>query len=165
MSLEEESKVIEQAFNNTRSSLEERLKQISADMEMYTAEYREANSHGDRSENAAFEQAVTALQRCNQDYGEITGKLSKVNKVQGLDSYKSIGIITIFTTVLLRRDNDGNTYTVRIFPSGVSDLDNRIISCDSRIGTAIMGKRPGDVVRVMHDTYGIEYSYTIEDIY
>ena len=165
MSLQEKAEEIRNAFEATKEELKERLSQISRDIDSYTEEYRIANTHGDRSENAAFTDAVEGLQRCNTDYSETSTIYVAAESVKDIDKYSPIGIIVLYTTVSLRRLEDGSTYVYRIFPKGVSDLDRGIISEDSPIGKALLGKKKSDTIKVTHLIKGVEYNYFIEDIY
>lgn len=165
MDLRSKSEEIRNAFEGTKEELLKRKQQISSDIESYTEEYRVANTHGDRSENAAFEEAVKNLQRANADFAEVEMNLSAANLVQDLDKYVPIGVIVLYTTVHLKCIEDGTEYVYRIFPKGVSDLERGIMPEDSRVAKALMGKTKGDVIRIAHIVESEELSYRVEDIY
>lgn len=165
MSLKEKSMEIQEAFESTKKELRERLEQISKDIDSYTEEYRIANTHGDRSENAAFEDAVKNLQRANSEYSEIANNYNATEAVKDINKYSPIGVIVLYTTVQLKCLDDGSIYIYRIFPKGVSDLERGIMAEDSRIGKALMGHTKGETIKVVHNVKGSEYNYIIEDIY
>ena len=165
MDLKKKSEEIRLAFEETRTDLLKRKKQIAEDIESYTEEYRIANTHGDRSENAAFEEAVKNMQRANADYAEVEETLSAVNLVQDLDKYTPIGVVVMYTTVHLKCLEDNTEYVYRIFPKGVSDLDRGIMSSETRVSKELMGKRKGDIIQISHSVKSEEFSYLIEDIY
>lgn len=165
MDLRVKSEEIRKAFEDTKTELLKRKQQISDDIQSYTDDYREANTHGDRSENAAFEEAVKNLQRANADYAEVESNLSAVNLVKDLEKYVPIGVVVLYTTVHLRCLEDNTEYVYRIFPKGVSDLERGIMAEDTRISKALMGKTKGDIIRISHIVESEELSYVIEDIY
>lgn len=165
MSLQEKSSEIEKAFVQTKMELKKRLEQISEDINVYTEEYKVANTHGDRSENAAFEDSVRNLTRAQADYAEAANLYNAMSIVTGLDNYKPVGIIVLYTTVRLKCLEDGTVYEYRIFPKKISDIDRGILSEESRIGKALLGRTKGETIKVVHALKGVELNYLIEDIF
>lgn len=165
MTLKEKSEEIYRSFMESADKIEARLREITADIERYTEEYRVANTHGDRRENAAFEDAVNNLQRCNVEYAETDKRLQLFKRVSGIETYKPIGVVVLYSTVRLTCIQDGTEYVYRIFDAGVADLDAGILSADCRIGKALLGRSVGDIIKVPHSVKGAELSYQIDEIY
>ncbi len=163
--LQNEAKKIIESFEQTKQSYIEQLAQLREDNERFTEEYKVANTHGDRRENAAFEDAVAGLKRCSVEFEEVSARLNAANAVSGIEDYTPMGMVVLYSTVKLKRIDDNRQFVYMIFPEGVSDLDRGILSIDSRIAQAIKGKKMGDVVQVTHNVNGNKYSYVIEDVY
>lgn len=89
--------------------------------------------------------------------------LGHVRSMKAMPPYNYCGIVVMYSTVRMRMG--GNLYTYRIYPKGLSFIDDGAMAANSRLATAIMGKKKGDVVTIRHASRDTLLSYEIVDIY
>lgn len=97
---------------------------------------------GDFSDNAAYSIAKGRLRGLNQKIIEIEDLLKRAQIINHVNS----GIVQLGTFVTV--ESDGKTRRYQILGSTEVNLDLGVISHNSPIGSALMGKRVGDEVKV-----------------
>lgn len=122
------------------------------------ARIKEAIAQGDLSENAEYAEA-------KEEQGFIEGKInelkekikySKVIKKKGNSSTADLG-----STIVIE-DEDGEEKEYNLVGSGEADPMNGLLSNESPIGKAFIGKSKGEKVEV--ETPGGIKKYTIKDV-
>lgn len=144
-------------------------------LEQVNKEYVKASEDGDRSENAAFEQALKDIAEISSDLNNTESQLSAIERCKlGSNKYKHGLTVTEYSTLFLRKQplTDGKgipdmeeTYILKLFPYGVSDTENGVVSTDSKWGNLLLNKRKHDDVKIRHRTSGGISIYRIEEVY
>lgn len=142
-------------------SLEEEYLTVRERLDISNNEAREAAAQGDLRENAAYEKASADVNKYTSELASISARLAALEKLD-MERYNSVGIVLPYSTVQLKEES-GQEYIYMIFPD--ITLGDNIISTDSRIAKAILGKVKGDVVAVPHAVTKKEILYRIVDIY
>ncbi len=114
-------------------------KKIAEDIE-------EARSKGDLSENAEYDAAKEAQGHHEKKIAELEHALSNARVIdeRNIDASKVYVLST--TEILNKKTNKKNTYTL-VSPQE-ADFSKGRISVESPIGSALLGKKVGDVVEV-----------------
>lgn len=110
------------------------------------AKIDEARSHGDLSENAEYEAAKEEQAYMEKRISELENSLSNARVLDDRNVDTSKVLILCTTTVLNTKTAKQMKYTL-VSPSE-ADFDLGKISIESPIGSALMGKSVGDVVKV-----------------
>lgn len=151
--------VAKQQFNEYNKKAEELSNELQTNRDLAT----------DRSENNSFQ--VTKESR---DIAVMMA-MKESNRIEalqtGLADYTPTGIITLGTTVELRILVTSNTITglnfdrtvFMLVPHEIEDSINGLVSFDSPVGIAILGKCVNDVIDV--NTVSCKITYKIERIY
>ena len=106
----------------------------------------EAREHGDISENAEFE---AAKERQALVEGKINDLHNKLSQCEVIEVEKDLNDRVIFgTTVELEDLDSGEEVRYRLVGPFEADLAQGTISVTSPIGRALIGKEPGDDVKV-----------------
>lgn len=115
---------------------------------------KEARSHGDLSENSEYDAARDEQAKIEARIQELEYKLEHATIIDNTD--KSSVNVGCAVTVLYVEDNEEDTYY--IVGSLESDPFENKISNESPIGTALIGKKVGDVVSVdgPNGTYNVK---------
>lgn len=105
---------------------------------------KEARSHGDLSENAEYDEAMNEQAKMEAEIAKLEADLrnAKILDEEGLTTE----MIHIGSKVKLYDMDFDEEVEYKIL--GKSDLDNGVISDLSPVGSAIMGKKVGDVAEV-----------------
>jgi len=119
----------------------ERLKRVRPRL---AEEVKKYASDGDFSENAAYQIAKGRLRGVNQGIVELEDQLKRAILIK---RKKNTGCVGIGCTVTLQ-DADGKNKTYTILGSAEADPALGIISHNSPIGSALMGRKIGDQVTV-----------------
>ena len=132
----------------------ERLKKV--DRPRITAAIAEAREHGDLKENAEYHAA-----REQQSFNEgrimdIEGKLGNAQVIDVTTIPKSGKVIFGTTIDLINIDTD-ESVTYKIVGDDEADVKSNLISINSPIARALIGKEEGDVVTVKAPGGDIEY--------
>ena len=135
--------ITREGFNRLRAELQqleqqERPRVIQA--------ISEARDHGDISENAEFEAAKERQGLVEGKINDLHHKLSQCEVVEVGDV--STGRIIFGTTVDLEDLDTGEEVSYRLVGPFEADLAQGTISVTSPIGSALIGKEPGDEVKV-----------------
>ena len=111
-----------------------------------TAEVEAAAALGDRSENAEYIYGKKRLREIDRRLGFLSGRLEKVQVMQPakVGPAKVVG----FGAWVTVEDEDGTRTSYRIVGPDEPDPDRGLISVDSPMGRALMGKQIDDEVEV-----------------
>lgn len=106
---------------------------------------REAKSHGDLRENAAYHEAKLNQQRLDQRIAELEKRLmlAKVVQVDASDPSAQLG-----KTVAVEDLEWGDAMTITLVTSYEADPNQDLISITSPLGAAMIGRNVGDEVDV-----------------
>ncbi|MEE1200245.1 MAG: transcription elongation factor GreA [Christensenellales bacterium] len=104
-----------------------------------------ARAFGDLSENYEYKAAKQELRRCDSRLRYLKKMISTARIITDHSTPDTVGL---FDTVTLFFEDDGETETFRIMTTLREDVLQGIISKESPLGQAVMGKRIGDRVRV-----------------
>ncbi len=128
-----------------KASLEAELKELTGPRrrEIISAvEY--AKSLGDLSENAEYHSAREEQGKLEERIGQIEHILKHAVVVERA----SDGLVNIGATVIIKKEGEQNTRTFLIVGSEETDMLSGKISYKSPIGSALMGKKAGEIVSV-----------------
>lgn len=90
-------------------------------------------------------------------------EFSKLKEMKAMPLYNYCGKIVVYSTVRVKTENE--MYTYRIYPKDLSFIDDGIIAANSRLATALIGKRKGDTVSVRHGSKGTIVVYEVVDVF
>ncbi|MEU2062725.1 GreA/GreB family elongation factor [Streptomyces sp. NPDC013455] len=123
-----------------RRALEQELADLEAERRMVAGTLTDTTSVGDQADQADELQRAEQLKRLDQRMDDITERLREAASA-GPAPTDAVGV--------------GSTVTVR-FPDGTAEtldigeaaeaLDQNLVTADSPLGRALLGRRPGDTV-------------------
>lgn len=130
-----------------RQKIEAELKNLKfKDRPEIVAEIKRTREMGDLSENAEYH-AAKDKQKVIE--GRIAELQQKLLKIQIIDPSKiRSDKVYLYAKVLIRDLEDDEEIEYKIAPPEEMDLDNDIISVQSPIGQAFLGKAVGEIVEV-----------------
>ena len=150
-----------QALKNELESVRDENNRL---LEITLQSLKEAAAHGDFRENADYEIALEKLHSLQNSMVDTVNRLKLINTITDLGKYRSIGLVVLHSTVLLQ-DNIGEYFLFKVCPPGISDIERHILDKDSRLGKALWLKGLNDKVIVRDSATGVEYTYTILNLY
>ena len=100
-----------------------------------------AAAFGDRSENYEYKAAKQELRRCDSRLRYLRRMIATA-KVIKADTRE--GVVGLFDKVEIYYEDEGDTETITLMTTLREDAMNGIISKESPLGRAVMGKRVGD---------------------
>jgi transcription elongation factor GreA len=121
----------------------------------------EARSHGDLSENAEYDAAKERQGFVEGRIAEVEGKLGNAQIIDPA-SLDADGRVVFGATVDLEDADSGQNVTYQIVGDDEADLKQGMISLNSPVARALIGKFGGDVVEVQ--TPGGRREYEILDV-
>lgn len=132
---------------NIRAKLETEIKQLEHELAVeLPAELKRAVALGDLSENAEYHMAKQRQEFVNARLGQLKQRLSELALVN-LDNIPRDR--AAYGSIVLLHDLDkGEEVEYRLVTSEEADVAQGRISTSSPIGRGILGKRPGDGVRI-----------------
>ena len=104
-----------------------------------------AAAFGDRSENYEYKAAKQELRRCDSRLRYLRRMIATAKVVK---SDAREGVAGLFDKVEIFYEDEGDTETITLMTTLREDAMNGIISKESPLGRAVMGKRVGDRVLV-----------------
>ena len=104
-----------------------------------------AAAFGDRSENYEYKAAKQELRRCDSRLRYLRRMIATA-KVIKADTRE--GVVSLFDQVEIYYEDEGDTETITLMTTLREDALNGIISKESPLGRALMGRRVGDRVLV-----------------
>jgi transcription elongation factor GreA len=138
-----------------KDALEAELKELTGPKrkEIITAlEY--AKSLGDLSENAEYHIAREEQGKLEERIGTIENVLKNAVVVDRASN----GVVDVGSTVVIQKDGEANTRTFVLVGSEETDMLSGKISYKSPIGSALYGKKKGDMVTVSTPRGDMDYS-------
>lgn len=110
-----------------------------------------AAAFGDRSENYEYKAAKQELRRCDSRLRYLRRMIATA-KVIKADTRE--GVVSLFDKVEIYYEDEDETETITLMTTLREDALNGIISKESPLGRALMGRRVGDrvLVKVNDDT-------------
>jgi transcription elongation factor GreA len=136
--------------------LEQELKKLkTVDRPKIVSEIRRSRELGDLSENAEYHAAKEAQVHIERKIADLEDKLSRAQSIDtgSIPSDKAY----LFAKVLVKDLSDGEEIEFTLAPPEETDVDNDIISIESPIGAALLGKATGEKVEVKVPAGKIEY--------
>jgi len=121
----------------------------------------EAREHGDLKENAEYHAAREQQSFIEGRIQELEGKLSNAQVID-VSTLPQTGRVVFGVTVLLADEDSGEEKTYKIVGEDEADIKQGLISVQSPIARALIGKEEGEVVEVQ--TPGGTYAYEIVDV-
>lgn len=109
---------------------------------------KEAIGQGDISENSEYDTAISEKELIESRISEIEEFMTNVQIIE--DDGKGGSEIRYGSKVTIEKE--GQKYDLTIVGSGEVDILNNTISFESPLGSAIKGKKKGDVVKVKADS-------------
>lgn len=107
----------------------------------------EARAHGDLKENAEYHAAREQQSFIEGRIAEIESKLANAQVID-VTSLPANGKVVFGATVVLADEEDGAEKTYRIVGEDEADIKQGLISIQSPIARALIGKEEGDVADV-----------------
>lgn len=134
-------KLTQEGFKKLKDELKE-LKEVKR--KQITERIQEAKEHGDLSENAEYHEA-------REEQSFIEGRILELENLLRssiiIDNNNSQDhIIKIGSKIIVEKS--GKMIEYAIVGSTEADPKNNLISCDSPLGQAFLGKRRGDIIKV-----------------
>ncbi|PWG64074.1 transcription elongation factor GreA [Sediminicurvatus halobius] len=121
----------------------------------------EARAHGDLKENAEYHAAREQQSFIEGRIADIESKLSNAQIID-VTSLPANGKVVFGVTVVLADEEDGTEKTYRIVGEDEADIKQGLISVQSPIARALIGKEEGDVADVQAP--GGNRSYEIVEV-
>ena len=115
-----------------------------------------ARGFGDLSENYEYKAAKQELRRCDSRLRYLKRMIATAKVIEA-DARE--GVAGLFDRVTIEYVEDGDTETITLMTTLREDALNGIISKESPLGKAVMGRRVGETATVRVDG---ENSYTIK---
>ena len=115
-----------------------------------------ARGFGDLSENYEYKAAKQELRRCDSRLRYLRRMIATAKVIK---SDTREGVAGLFDRVTIEYVEDGDTETITLMTTLREDALNGIISKESPLGKAVMGRRVGETATVRVDD---ENSYTIK---
>ncbi len=141
-----------------RAELEKELNFLKSERRKEVAEHLEYSKKlGDLSENAEYHQA-------REEQALVEDRISRLETL--LKSAVMIGeggkeMVTIGSTFRLQKDGDNKSYIYTIVGSEEADMTHGKISNISPLGSALLGHKKGEKVKVVTPKGTIEYTIVI----
>ena len=121
----------------------------------------EARAHGDLKENAEYHAAREQQSFIEGRIKEIEGKLSHAQVID-VTAMENTGRVIFGATVDLSDEDSGEEFSYQIVGEDEADIRSGLISVNSPIARALIGKQEGDVVTVT--TPGGDRDYEILEV-
>jgi len=129
-----------------KKRLEEELKYLTTVKRAEVAEaIKQAKEEGDLSENSAYDEAKSAQAFLE---GRIQTLEAQLREAVVIQETAEEGVVALGRTVTIAEEGTDDPETYRIVGSAESDSLNGVISNESPMGSALLGKRVGDMVTV-----------------
>ncbi|MEM1187594.1 MAG: transcription elongation factor GreA [Pseudomonadota bacterium] len=126
-----------------------------------SAAIAEAREHGDLKENAEYHAAREQQSFVEGRIMDIEGKLSHAQVID-VSAIAHTGKVIFGVSVDLTNMDDDSTVSYRIVGDDEADVKNNLISVNSPIARALIGKEEGDVVTVRAP--GGDQEYEISEV-
>lgn len=124
--------------------LEKKLSLMLKKRPILAMEVKRLAEMGDFSENAGYQLAKSSLRGLNRRIDETK---DMINKAEIIEPNLDLGTVNIGQTVSLINDQDGSIKSFKILGGSESDPSAGIISHLSPLGSSLLGKSIGDIVK------------------
>ena len=121
------------------------LKALRAERPLVVDAIEEARAHGDLSENAEYH---AAKERQGQVEATIADLEDKLSRAQIIDPTTLSGDKIVFGATVTLMDEDDKPVTYQIVGQAEADAKSGMISYNSPLGRALIGRQKGDEVEV-----------------
>jgi transcription elongation factor GreA len=152
------STAVQYLTNEKRAELEKELNYLRTERRKEIAEHLEYSKKlGDLSENAEYHQA-------REEQAEAEDRIRRLeNLLKDAVTISSSGkdVITIGSTFRLQREGDNKSYIYTIVGSEEADMSHGKISNISPLGSALLGHKKGEVVKVATPKGAVSYTIVI----
>ena len=113
---------------------------------------KEARSFGDLSENFEYK---AAKQEKNRNEGRIRFLENMIKTAVVVSDHSSADTVGLYDKVTVYLEEDGETETYQVVTTMRQDALHGLISKESPVGRALLGRRAGETVRIqVSDSYG-----------
>lgn len=119
-----------------------------------------ARAFGDLSENYEYKAAKQELRRCDSRLRYLR-RMINTAKVIHVDERE--GVVQLFDRVEINYEEDGETETIQLMTTLRQDALSGVISKESPLGRALLGKKVGDRVEVKVSP-DVQYTVVIRKI-
>ncbi|MCL4385054.1 MAG: GreA/GreB family elongation factor [Cyanobacteria bacterium] len=133
------------------NELKDKLERLKISQPAAIKEVRRLAELGDFSENAAYQIAKGRLRGINDQIFELQEKIKKAQIIKP----KNTDCVQLGCKVTIQLNNQQKTFL--ILGSAEADPSKGIISHNSPIGAALMGKKPSDIIKINLSGKEIEY--------
>jgi len=144
--------------NEKYSELERELAYLKSDRRKEVAEHLEyAKKLGDLSENAEYHQA-------REEQAEVEDRITRLENLLKnaiiTKTEKKGGVIDIGSSICLKKENEAKSFLYTIVGSEEADMSQGKISNLSPLGSALLGHKQGDTVKVNTPKGVVVYTIT-----
>lgn len=94
---------------------------------------------------------------------KVLSDFEHIKSIKAVRPYNYCGVVVMYTTV--RLNLDGRRFTYKIYPKGLSFIDDGVMAADARLATALLGRHVGDTVSIRNMSKGKIINYIVEEIY
>lgn len=181
MDLIQKAARIAESLEYYRVELQNKVIKCDENIKIHTRDLVAASEDGDRSENAAFEEALRDIAKDYQDRMMYNSEATVIELCQKeAEKYiKRDKIINYSTVYIVRRydleDKNGSQLTsadlndemvFRLYPNGVSKASIGVVSStDSRVGVSLIGKGVGDIITLKNIVTSATAKFEVKDFY
>lgn len=130
--------------------IEQEIKRLKNKRPALASEVKRLAEMGDFSENAAYQLAKGRLRGLNQRILDLSDRLKKAEIIE---NNSNLNIIQIGHTVKLKIKEEHKTYT--ILGASESNPSQGIISHLSPLGSLLLGKKVGDIIKLKDREYKV----------
>lgn len=149
--------------NNTIYLTRERIIELENELRKLKTEERpeiarkiaEARSYGDLSENAEYKAAKETQEHLELKIGKLEETLSRVQRIESKELPNDKIYILSIVTLRNKKNSEKVVYTL-VSPEEANFEENKI-SVTSPIGQGLLGKKPGDEVKIKVPAGFLEY--------
>lgn len=147
----------EENMNKLKEELEYRMTKKRAEI---AKEKLEAAAHGDRSENAEYKEACANYRENDNRIQYLLTMISTASVIDEKNQDKSV--LGVNSKAKIKFVEDEFETNVSLVTTMDSEPENMLISVESDLGKALMGKKVGDVAEV--DAPGEKYTVEVLEI-
>lgn len=181
MDLIQESARIAESLEYYKVELQSKVLKCDENIKIHTRDLVAASEDGDRSENAAFEEALRDIAKDSQDRMMYSSEATVIAVCQKeAEKYVKRDKITNYSTVHLVRRYDledkmesrltsadvDDEMVFRLYPNGISKAAIGVVSStDSSVGVSLIGKGVGDIITIKHIVTLATAKFEVKDFY
>ena len=126
------------------SRLHEKLAQLKRDLPGLISEAARTADYGDRSDNAEYKEAKSALRRANRQILILGDQIKRAVAIK--TGKNTAGTVQLGSTVVL--EIEGAQKTFQILGPQETDPTRGKISCESPLGALLMGRKANETIQL-----------------